>query len=52
MIIDVIEILYFFGFKVVFIFLQIGNNDLDNRKLKINLLNYCKKILCSMVILL
>lgn len=49
---DVTEILYFFGFKVVFTFLYIGNNDSDNRKLKINLSNYCKKILCSMVTLL
>lgn len=39
---DVTEILYFFGFKVVFTFLYIGNNDSDNRKLKINLVRkYC-----------
>ena len=49
---EVTEILYFLALKLYLLFLEIVTTISDNRKLKINLSNYCKKILYSMVILL
>ena len=49
---EVTEILFIFGFKDVFTLFRFVTMISDNRKLKINLSNYCKKRLYNIVILL